>query len=538
MRLMATSQDYTNGRLRTGDLQLDLEQRRLLREGDDLKLSKLTFKLVHALASAAPALVTKDELADRVWDGRLVSPETVAQRIKLLRQALLDDANSPRYVEVVRGQGYRWIPDVLREAKPSGNETKFIGNKDAAFDVNLERPDRPSVVVLPFDTLGDNKLDHRIFADGLTHDLITCIGRTRWLFVVARGSAFMFRGSGHPAPDVAAKLGVRYVVQGSIIFSGSKIRVNAALADADSGKEIWSEILQGKAGDVFSIQDEISAAIVAAVEDEINHAEQERASLRQPDSLDAWAAYHRGWWHLNRFAADSFDQGEHFFRQSLKMDPDSARAYAGLSCVYWLLAFLEVSEDRNRDIEQCVEYAQKSVALDRRDPLAHWAFGRALHLCNKLEQSVQEFEISNELNPNFAFGLFAQAFAMMLLGQNADSNEIIVNARRLSPFDPMSYAMLGVQATNYALIGDYDRAADVSVRGAGLQAWKCQMFPVIAALCNALAGRDEAAKDHYQQLLKDRPGYQSDDYFRAFPLQRESSIETINMAFESLRNIH
>ena len=535
---MATSRNCGNGRLRTGDLQLDLNQRRLLREGNDLKLSKLTFRLLRALATSAPNLVTKDELADRVWDGRIVSPETVAQRIKLLRQALRDDANSPRYVEVVHGQGYRWIPEVLPEAKPIASGTEFLGHQDAANGVNLERPDRPSVVVLPFDTLGDRKLDHRIFADGLTHDLITCLGRSHWLFVVGRGSAFMFRGSGHPASDVAAKLGVRYVVQGSVIFSGSKIRVNAALADADSGKEVWSEILQGKAGDVFSIQDQISAAIVAAVEDEIDHAEQERASLRQPDSLDAWAAYHRGWWHLNCFAADSFEQGERFFRQSLRLDPDSARAYAGLSCVFWLRAFLEGSDDRNRDIEHSLKYAQKSVALDRRDPLAHWALGRALHLCGKLEQSVHEFELSNELNPNFAFGQFAQAFVMMLLGKNELSNQIIDKAHRLSPYDPMSYAMLGVQATNYALLGDYERAADVSVRGSGLQAWKCQMFPVIAALCNALAGKDAAAQEHYQQLLQERPGYQSEDYFRAFPHQLESGIETINKAFDTLRNIH
>jgi TolB-like protein len=516
---MATSQEHRNGRLHTGDLQLDLDQRRTLREGDDLKLSRLTFKLMHALASAAPALVTKDELADRVWDGRIVSPETVAQRIKLLRQALRDDANCPRYVEVVRGQGYRWIPDVLPEANPTGNGSFFSGNRDAASGVALVRPDRPSVVVLPFDTLGDRKLDHRIFADGLSHDLITCLGRSRWLFVVARGSAFMFRGSGHPASDVAAKLGVRYVVQGSVIFSGSRIRVNAALADADSGKEIWSEILQGDAGDIFSIQEEISTAIVAAVE-------------------VAWAAYHRGWWHLNCFAADSCDQGEHFFRRSLQMDPEFARAHAGLSCVYWLRAFLEVSADRNGDIERSLEYAQTSVSLDRRDPLTHWALGRALHLCKKFEQSVQAFELSNELNPNFAFGQFAQAFAMMHLGKNELSNQIIAKARRLSPYDPMCYAMLGVQAINHALLGDYDRAADISVRGASLQAWRCQMFPVIAAVCNVLADRKNTANDHYQQLLQERPGYRADDYFRAFPHQRESDIETINTAFDSLRRFH
>lgn len=535
---MATSRNNGNGRISMGDLQLDLDQRRVLLDGDELHLGKLTYKLMQVLTTAAPALVTKDELAERVWEGRVVSPETVAQRIKLLRNALRDDASNPRYVEVVRGQGYRWIPKVNQTAKQANGDTEFLGNPKAAEGLSLERPDRPSVVVLPFDTLGDNKLDHKIFADGLTHDLITSIGRSRWLFVTARGSAFMFRGSGHPASEVAAKLGVRYVVQGSVVFAGGRVRVNAALADADSGKEIWSEILQGKTTDIFKIQDEIVTAIVAAVEVEIDLAEQKRASLRQPESLDAWAAYHRGWWHLNSFASDCCEQGEHFFRQSLESDPESARANAGLSTVYWLRGFLEASADRNGDIQKSLEYAHESVSLDQRDPLSHWALGRALHLSSDFDRSVQEFELSNDLNPNFAFGHFSQAFAMMHSGDHEQSNKIIEKARRLSPYDPMSYAMHGVKAINHAMIGDYERAADVSARGADLLAWKCQMFPIIAAICNALAGRNDVAHSHFQKLLQERPTYGADDYFRAFPHQSDGDIQTINNAFESLRNMH
>ena len=527
-----------HGRLRMDDLLLDVDQRRLYRDGADLKLSKLNFRLLHTLADAAPALVTKEDLANAVWKGRVVSPETIAQRIKLLRRALADDATSPRYIEVVRGQGYRWIPDVIVEIAELSRRSGFVGNADAAVGIGLQRPERPSVAVLPFDTLGDDKLDHSIFADGLTHDLISCLGRSRGLFVTGRGSTFMFRGSGHPAAEVGARLGVRYVVQGCVLFSGGKIRVNAALTDADSGNEIWAEVLQGKAGDVFDIQDEIVEAVAAAVEDEIDLAEQQRAALRRPESLDAWTSYHRGWWHLNQFASDSLEQGEHFFLRSLELDPESARAYAGLSCVYWIRAFLEVSPDRPEDVDQALRLANKSVALDYRDPLAHWSLGRALQLAEKLEESVHEFEISNSLNPNFAFGKFAQAFALMLLGDNEASNHVIDNARRLSPFDPMSYAMLGVQATNHALLGDYELAASTSIRGAGLQAWKCQMFPVIAALCNSLAGNDRVAGDHYRKLLDDRPEYAADDYFRAFPHQRDANVEIINGAFDLLRSYH
>ena len=126
----------------------------------------------------------------------------------------------------------------------------------------------------------------------------------------------------------------------------------------------------------------------------------------------------------------------------------------------------------------------------------------------------------------------------MLIGDNEASNQVIDNARRLSPFDPMSYAMLGVQAINLALLGEFEQAASTSVRGAGLQAWKCQMFPVIAALCNSLAQNDGVAKRHYQKLLADRPGYEEADYFRAFPHQCDAGIEVINGAFDNLRSLH
>lgn len=535
---MLTSPISSQGRFRLGDLDLDVDQRRLTRHGSDIKLSKLTFELLHVLASAAPALVTKDELARRVWSGRMVSPETVAQRIKLLREALQDDAQDPRYIEVVHGQGYRWIPLVEETGSTRSSMTQFLGNPNAPQGINLTLPQQPSVVVLPFDTMGDENPDHRIFSDGLTHDIITCIGRARWLFIVARGSAFMFRGGEHSVQDVAQKLGVRYVVQGGISFSGRKLSVNMALADAVEGKEIWAEHFRGDVDDMFAIQEEISNLVVASVEIEIEHAEQLRARLAAPANLDAWSAYHRGWWHLNSFTADCCDQAEHFFNQSVRLDPNSARTYAGLSCVHWLRAFLEINEDREGEIQRAFEFAQKSLEQDPRDPLAHWALGRAFHLRRDFASSVDEFEIANNLNPSFSLGQFAQAFAMMHVGDNERSNQLLDGARRLSPYDPMSYAMLGVQAVNNAMIGRYDDAADLSVRGARLLAWQCQMFPVIAAYCNVLAGRDDVAGKYFSKLRDSRPGYNSDDYFRAFPHQRDEDVTKITTAFEALDQIH
>lgn len=535
---MTASVRALEGRFRLGDLDLDVEQRRLVRDGADLELSKLTFRTLHALASAAPDLVTKDELAELVWAGRPVSPETIAQRVKLLRKALEDDARVPHYVEVIRGQGYRWITPVEPQGQTRTHATQFLGNPDSPVGIELSLPTKPSVAILPFDMMGDDDLEHQIFADGLTHDVITQIGRARWLFVVARGSSFMFRGGGVLVQEVAQKLGVRYVVQGTIAFSGNRIGVTAVLSDGVEGVEIWAEHFKGGVDDVFKIQEEISNLIVGSIEVEIEHAEQKRSLFERRSKLDAWSAYHRGWWHLNSFAVDCCDKGEKYFRQSLRLDPNSARTYAGLSTVHWLRAFLELTSDRRGEIQRALELAQRSVGLDSRDPLAHWALGRALHLDQDFVRSVNEFEISNTLNPNFALGKFAQGFAMMHIGAHEESNQVLDSARRLSPYDPMSYAMLGVQAVNNAMLDRFDDAADLSVRGAALLAFYCQMFPVIAAYCNALAERKDLAARYYAELRESRPGYSRDDYFRAFPHQCEADVEKISGAFETLERIH
>jgi TolB-like protein len=535
---MLTSQIASSGRYRLGDLELDVDQRRLMRQGRDLKLSKLTFRTLRVLASAAPGLVTNNELASRVWDGRIVSPETVMQRVKLLRKALQDDARAPRYLEVVRGQGIRWIADIEPLSRTHTQSTGFQGNPDASRDVDLTLPSKPSICILPFDTMGDNKVDHNIFADGLTHDITTSIGRVRWLFVVARGSSFKFRGGRFDVQEVAQKLGVRYVVQGNISFVGLKISLNVALADAVQGGEIWAEHIYADVSDFFKIQEEIAGLIVGSVESEIEHAEQKRSLLEPPANLDAWSAYHRGWWHLNSFAADCFDQAENYFNLSQQLDPTSARTQAGLSCVHWLRAFLELTDDRDGEIERCLELAQQSIELDARDPLGHWALGRAFHLCRNFDRAVHEFAIAIDLNPNFALGIFAQAFAMMHIGDNERSNSLLENAHRLSPYDTMSYAMLGVKAINNAMLGRYDKAADLSVRGAKLLTFYCQMYPVFAAVCNVMAGRDDIAGQYFSDLRDARPAYSSSDYFRAFPHQREKDVAKITHAFETLEQIH
>jgi len=521
------------------DLTLEMRQRAVFRGVVRIPLPKLSYELLLALVDAAPNLLTHDDLAERVWRGRLVTPETVAQRVLLLRRALGDEADNPHYLRVVRGQGYQLVPPARgrrrSNARRPSPSTAISGQLEdvpgLSDDIDLSLPAQPSIVVLPFET--DNDAAHLNFARGLTHDIMTRIGRTRSFFVIARGSAFSFAPGSHDVREVSRKLGVRYVVQGNIQFDGSKMRIDAALADGVEGREIWAQEFRHKLEDVFETQEKIAELIVGVISTEVDLAEGQRALLETPASLDAWTAYHRGCWHMYRFTPEDYEHAQRFFELTARLDPNSPRTFAGLSFVHWQRAFLEISPDRSGEIQQALELAQQSVALNPSDPLGHWALGRANLLRGEVSESIAELSTSTTLNPSFAIGQYTLGFALMHAGDTTRSIEMADKARRLSPYDPMRFAMIGLRAFSLALTGHYDQAAKLMALSVREPNAHFQMV-AMAAVCDALAGNDDAARSDFGRLLKARPGYGAKDFLRAYALQQPAHTKLIDGAFRRL----
>ena len=251
-------------------------------------------------------------------------------------------------------------------------------------------------------------------ADGLSLDIMTRLARTRWLFVISRGSAFMFRNSTEDVKSIALRLGVRYVVQGNVQFLGSRVRIRAALTDAVATREVWAEHYDRNVDDIFDIQDEIANIIVGAVEGEIEQTERQRALLTHPANLDAWSAYHRATWLMYQFTPEAYVEAERLFKLAARLDPNASRVFAGLSFVHWQRAFLEIGKDRDGEIKRALEYAQQALNLDPREPQGHWALGRASLLQEDFDLALEEIEHSIKLNPNFAIGHYSSAFTRML----------------------------------------------------------------------------------------------------------------------------
>lgn len=527
------------------DLTIDTRQRAVFRDTLHIPLPTLTYRLLLALIDAAPNLLTHEELTERVWKRRFVTPETLAQRVLLLRRALGDDPSNPRYLRGIRGHGYQIVPpvrvrDELTAGRPShrrvvANGSPFEEELSLVDDIDLSLPAQPSIVVLPFDILDDDS-EHRNFARGLTHDIMTRIARTCSFFVIARGSAFRFAHGPHDVRAIGRKLGVRYVVQGYVQITGSEVSINVALADAVEGKEIWADHFHRKLDQVFETQEEITDLIVGAISSEVELEEQRRALLETSANLDAWSAYHRGCWHMYRFTPGDYEQAQQFFELSAKLDPNSSRALAGLSFVHWQRAFLEISAERSGEVQRALELAQQSISINARDPLGHWALGRAHLLRAEMSESITELSTATALNPSFAVGQYTLGFALMHAGDMVRSVEMADKARRLSPYDPMSFAMIGVRGFSLAMTGHYEEAAKlmaISIRQPNAHYHMVAM----AAVCDALAGRQDAARRNLEHLLRVKPGYGVSDFLRAFQFQQPAHTKLIASAFRRLSRL-
>jgi tetratricopeptide (TPR) repeat protein len=218
------------------------------------------------------------------------------------------------------------------------------------------------------------------------------------LFVIARASAFSIASTSDDVLEIAEKLGVRYITQGAIAFAGNQLRVDVALIEAPSRTEIWVERFDRELSEIFEVQQEISYAIVGYLQLEIETAEQKRALMRPDQTLDAWGAYHRGVWHMYKFKAEDFSRAEKLFERALELNPNDAR----LSFIEFQRAFRRLEPDYAAALQRAQDLANKSVAIDPREPLGHWALGRTLLMYREYDQSLEELEAAIDLNPNFA----------------------------------------------------------------------------------------------------------------------------------------
>jgi len=373
---------------------------------------------------------------------------------------------------------------------------------------------RASVAVMPFVDTTSGEPERKQVAGGLTEDVITRLAKLRVLFVIARGTVYALGEHGIGPHEAGRILNVEYVVSGSVRRHDDRVSVIVELAETQGARIVWTDQFDGVAGDTFSVLDAIVDRIVAAIAEEIETAERNRAILKPPSSLDAWEAYHRGLWHMYRFNGEDNEHAEQLFRAALKLDPTFSRAYAGLSFTQFQNAFLDLTPDRERQVDLALESAARSIDADDRDPAAHWAMGRALWLRGAQGESILELERSIELSPNFALGHYTLGFVHSQAGDPRRAIDATNYSRQLSPFDPLQFGMLASRALAHVRLGEAPEAAEWAVKATGRPNAHAHIL-AIAAECLALADRRDEAQRFVARIRERLPAYDVEDFLRA-----------------------
>ncbi len=356
------------------------------------------------------------------------------------------------------------------------------GNDDAGISSDaLFR--RPAVAVLPFENMSGDP-DQEFFADGLTEDLITALSQWRSFPVIARNSTFAYKGQSPDIRKVGEELGARYVIEGSVRISGSRLRVTAQLINTDTGHHVWAERYDRDVDDFFDLQDEITQQISAVIAPELDRAEHLRSVEKRPEKLDAWECYQRGMSLFLTLKRDEVAEASALFEQVMAMDPTFPRAYVGYVLTYYEQMRLGYA---NREDGKARQAARRAIELDNDDALVHYALGLIYFLDRDLEAAISEFEYAIQLNPSFAGAHALLGNALMGSGRAEEAIPHIEQAIRLNPHDPLMGPNYGRMSRAHLFLRRHEEAVKWARQGMRHQAFN---WPIFANLASALAHLD------------------------------------------------
>jgi adenylate cyclase len=393
-------------------------------------------------------------------------------------------------------------------------------------------PGKPSLVVLPFDNLsGDPEQEY--FSDGLTEDLTSELASNPLLFVIARNSAFTYKGKAVNVGDVGRELGVRYVLEGSVRKAQDRVRITAQLIDATTGGHLWSERYDRDLSDIFALQAEIADEVVGRVGGEIFIAERQRLARRPTRSLSAYEAYLKGIHHVVRGTVSDVETAREFYVRALELDPDFAEAHASLGISYWI----EYASGWSRDpalLDRAEELGQRAIALDPGHFQGYMAVGFAEFTRGNLSEALAKFEAAIELNPNFEMPHALRGLTLAQQGRLVEATGSVRQGLRLSPRAPVPGLLVSIAYVNLAA-GRRQEAVKFMERA---RTALPDFIPVLVSLAALYEedGQHEKAKAEVAEILRVRPDLTAEGAIELIPgLNRLLSPEELAQYPDYLR---
>lgn len=497
-----------------GNHTLDCDRRELRRGAEPIAVEPQVFDLLIYLVQNRDRVVSKDDLIASVWGGRVVSDSTLTSRINAARKAVGDSGGSQKLIRTIARKGLRFVGDV--HMQPMGLEPP--PEIQEASRPTLPLPDRPAIAVLPFVNMSGEP-EQEYFSDGISEDIITALSKLRWFFVIARNSSFTYKGKAVLLKQIAEELGVRYVVEGSVRKGGDRVRITAQLNDVATGSHIWAERYDRDIADVFAVQDEITEAIVAAIEPQLYVAENFHAQRKAPDSMDAWDLVMRGLSHYWRLTRQDNVVAQALLEKATAIDPNYGQALGVLAASHTFSAHMGWA-----DMAAVVPIAERAalaaIRADSEDPWAHYALGNVYLFTRRFDDSLAEFELALRLNPNFSLAQGYYGLTLSYCGRSQEGDLAARRALRLSPRDPFSALYYGIAAYSQFNGQNYDEAmrlARESIRERNDFVGGHRVLTAAAGM----AGLTDIATAALQELRRAQPNISIDWIAKQMPFQHD-----------------
>ena len=487
-----------------GEHLLDVDRREFRRRAELIALEPQVFDLLVYLVRNRDHVVSKDELLGAVWGGRIVSESTLTSRINAVRKAVGDSGEEQRLIRTVPRKGIRFVGIVQEEP------TSAPASSPAP---------RLSIVVLPFTNLSHDP-EQEYFADAITDDLTTDLTQISGSVVIARSTAFTYKGKPIGVKQIGRDLGVRYVLEGSVRRAGEQVHVNAQLIAADSGAHVWAARFEANHWNLAEAQREITGRLawtlnLELLEDVGRRIEQENTI--DPDARDlvmlGWT-----WWHRPRSAA-TMREAQRAFERALEIDPRSVDARVGLARVLTVNLQGHFAPQARAAFQQEGVRAERllleAIESDPNNPRARSTMGRLRRIQNRLAEARIEFETAIVLDPNDSFSHVQLAVTLLYLGEPAAAVPEAETALRLSPRDPQLWGYYWPLGWARLLLNEVDAAIEMltRARAANPRNWH-NHFVLAAAL--GLKGDLDGAKAALAGALERNPGVASLAGYRAF----------------------
>ncbi len=501
-----------------GDHSLDTERHELRRGADLIAVEPQVFDLLAHLLANRDRVVSKDDLIASICNGRIISDSTLTSRINAARKAVDDSGEIQKLIRTIPRKGFRFVGEV-RISESGGGRLALPLDKGRELEVLAASSDRPAIAVLPFKNMtGDAEQEY--FSDGISEDIITALSKLRWFFVIARNSSFSYKGKSVHLKQIGEELGVGYVVEGSVRKDGDRVRITAQLNDVSTGRHVWAERYDRNLADVFAVQDEITEAIVAAVEPHLYAAENFHAQRKPPESMAAWDLVMRALSHYWRLTREDCLVAQALLEKAISIDPNYSQALGLLATSHTIGSHMGW-EDNATAARIAERSAQAAILADSGDPWGHYALACVYMYAQRFDDSRAEFEWALRLNPNFSLALCYCGLLFFYCGRAEEAELATARALRLNPRDPLSAVYFGAAAGAQFIKHNYKEAVRLAREAVRLR----PDFPASHRIFTAaagMAGDGDLAAAALQELRRVQPDISIEWIVKRIPFQHEA----------------